>query len=137
MGKKVIAQSGWSIGILNAYTLEEQANFTVDQGPILGESTGKYTVEPATNYLVARVKKDINEGNTVAGGFLSAVNRDIDGTYFSEYLRESAYITGLDFEHNWNEREYVVSGTFSVSQLNGSEEAIERAQLALNVIINE
>ncbi|MEQ9308757.1 MAG: DUF5916 domain-containing protein [Balneolaceae bacterium] len=123
-------QSGWSIGVLNAYTLKEQTNFTVNQGSIIGESEGEYTVEPATNYLVARVKKDINEGNTVAGGFLSAVNRDIKGTYFSEYLRESAYITGLDFEHNWNDREYVASGTFSVSQLNGSEEAIERAQRA-------
>ncbi len=123
-------KSGWSIGILNAYTLKESANFTVNQGPTIGETEGNYTVEPATNYLVARVKKDLNEGNTVAGGFISAVNRDINGTYFNEYLRSSAYLTGLDFEHNWNDREYVVSGTFSVSQLNGSKEAISRAQLA-------
>ena len=123
-------KSGWSIGILNAYTLEETGSFTLDQGDILGQKTGKYTVEPASNYLVTRVKKDLNEGNTVAGGFLSAVNRNIDGTYFESYLRSSAYVTGVDFEHNWNDREYVVSGTFSVSQINGSTETIEAAQNA-------
>ena len=123
-------KSGWSIGVLNAYTLEETASFTLDQGNVIGQSTGKYSVEPASNYLVTRVKKDINEGNTVAGGFLSAVNRNIDGTYFENYLRNSAYVSGVDFEHNWNDREYVVSGTFSVSQINGSAETIEMAQRA-------
>lgn len=123
-------QSGWSIGLINAYTLEETSSFTLNQGNTLGETSGKYTVEPATNYLVTRVKKDINEGNSVVGGFLSAVNRDIDGTYFETYLRSSAYVTGADFEHNWNDREYVVSGTFSVSQINGSSETISQAQNA-------
>ncbi len=123
-------QSGWSIGVLNAYTLEEEGEFTVDQGNILGRTRGIFTAEPATNYLVARVKKDINEGNTVTGGFLSAVNRNIDNTYFETYLRNSAYIAGADFEHNWADRQYVVSGTFSVSQINGTEDVITAAQNA-------
>tara|TARA_R110000868_G_scaffold304437_9_gene565124 strand:+ start:34105 stop:36894 length:2790 start_codon:yes stop_codon:yes gene_type:complete len=123
-------KTGWSIGILNAYTLEETAAFTLNEGNVLGQSTGKYAVEPSSNYLVTRVKKDINDGNTVAGGFLSAVNRNIDGTYFEDYIRRSAYVMGADFEHNWNEREYVVSGTFSLSQINGSTETITAAQNA-------
>ena len=123
-------KSGWSVGLLDAYTLEETASFTVNQGSVLGQSKGSFTVEPATNYLVTRVKKDINEGNTVTGGFLSAVNRNISDTYFDKYLRKSAYVAGADFEHNWKEREYVVSGTFSVSQINGSRETIERVQKA-------
>ncbi len=123
-------KSGWSIGLLNAYTLEENASYTLNQGNVLGQTTGSYRVEPATNYLVTRVKKDINEGNTVAGGFFSAVNRNINDTYFETYLRNSAYVTGLDFEHNWNDRQYVVSGTFSVSQINGSRETITAAQIA-------
>lgn len=123
-------QSGWSIGILNAFTVEEEGQFTADQGNVLGRREGTFVAEPATNYLVARVKKDINQGNTVAGGFLSAVNRNIDGEYFETYLRNSAYITGADFEHNWNDRQYVVSGTFSVSQINGTEDVIAAAQNA-------
>lgn len=123
-------KSGWSVGFLNAQTLEETAKFTVDQGNVLGEERGEYLAEPASNYLVTRVKKDINEGNTVAGGFISAVHRNIDGTYFEEYLRKSAYVFGTDFEHNWKDREYVVSGTFSVSQINGSTDVITDAQNA-------
>lgn len=123
-------QSGWSIGVLNAFTLEEEGEFTADQGSALGRTRGSFVAEPATNYLVARVKKDINQGNTVAGGFFSSVNRNIDNKYFETYLRNSAYIAGTDFEHNWNDREYVVSGTFSISQINGSAEVITAAQNA-------
>lgn len=123
-------KTGWSIGVLDAYTLEETANYTINQGSVLGASKGTYAVEPTTNYLVSRVKKDINEGNSVVGGFFSAVNRNISDTYFENYLRNSAYIVGTDFEHNWNAREYVVSGTFSLSQINGSIETISAAQKA-------
>ena len=123
-------KSGWSIGFLDAYTVEETAPFTVNQGDVLGNATGKYSVEPATNYLVSRVKKDINSGNSVAGGFFGAVNRNIDGTYFEDYLRNSAYIVGVDGEHNWNDRAWTVSGAFSVSQINGSEQVITDAQTA-------
>jgi hypothetical protein len=123
-------QSGWSIGLLNAITLEQEGDFTAFQGNNLGRTSGTFIAEPTTNYLVSRVKKDINEGNTVVGGYLSAVNRRIDNTYFETYLRNSAYITGADFEHNWNERQYVVSGTFSVSQINGTSDVITAAQNA-------
>ncbi|MBO6792494.1 MAG: carbohydrate binding family 9 domain-containing protein [Balneolaceae bacterium] len=123
-------QNGWSIGVLNAITLEEEGDFTALQGANLGRAQGSFIAEPTTNYLVSRVKKDINEGNTVAGGFLSAVNRRIDNTYFETYLRNSAYIAGADFEHNWDDRKYVVSGTFSVSQINGTPDVITNAQMA-------
>lgn len=123
-------QNGWSIGLLNAVTLEEEGDFTALQGNNLGRTRGTFIAEPTTNYLVSRVKKDINEGNTVVGGYFSAVNRRIDNTYFETYLRNSAYIAGTDFEHNWNERQYVVSGTFSVSQINGTTDVITAAQNA-------
>lgn len=115
-------KGGWSVGILDAYTLQENAEFQnsgVD---------GSFAVEPATNYLVARTKKDINDGNTYFGGFASAVNRNIDNTYFQQFLRSSAYLGGVDFEHNFNDKNWVTSGTFSYSTINGSEEAITLAQ---------
>ncbi len=121
-------KSGWSIGVLDAYTLEETANYTVEQSGAFAPATGKYTVEPATNYFVSRVKKDINQGNTVAGGFFSAVNRNTNNTYFHNYLANSAYLGGVDLEHNWKDREWVASGTFSVSQVNGSVSTIEALQ---------
>lgn len=122
-------KSGWSIGFLNALTVEETGDYTVSGANRILNS-GRFLAEPATNYMVARLKKDINEGNTVAGGFISAVNRRIDNTYFETYLRDAAYVAGADFEHNWNNREYVVSGTFSASTISGTNEVIEQAQRA-------
>lgn len=116
-------QNGWSVGFLDAYTLKETASYTTVSG-----AEGTFSVEPATNYMVARTKKDLNEGNTYFGGFASAVNRSIDGTYFEDFMRSSAYLGGADFEHNfWNEN-WVTSGAFSYSLINGSEEAISKAQ---------
>ncbi len=116
-------QNGWSIGFLDAYTLEEDALYTTTAG-----TEHSFAVEPATNYMVARTKKDFNSGNTYFGGFASAVNRSIDGTYFEDFLRSSAYLGGIDFEHNFNDRNWVTSGTVSYSVINGSKEAIQRAQ---------
>ncbi len=117
-------QSGWSIGLLNAFTTNESSPYQIDQN----RASGDFTVEPATNYLVARTKKDINNGNSVFGGFFSAANRNVNGTYFEDFLHSSAYLAGVDFEHNWNDRDWTVSGTFSGSQVNGSTEAIEQTQ---------
>src|SRR5690606_35197000 len=49
-------KSGWSLGVLNAYTLEEHADFQSMEG-----YEDRFSVEPATNYLVMRAKKDYNE----------------------------------------------------------------------------
>ncbi|MEX2604170.1 MAG: DUF5916 domain-containing protein [Gracilimonas sp.] len=116
-------QNGWSIGFLDAYTLKEDALYTTPSG-----NEHSFAVEPATNYMVARTKKDFNSGNTYVGGFASAVNRNIDGSYFEDFLRTSAYLGGVDFEHNFNNRDWVTSGTISYSVINGSKEAIQLAQ---------
>lgn len=117
-------KSGWSVGFLNAFTVAESSPYQINStGP-----SGDFTVEPATNYLVGRTKKDINGGNSVFGGFFSAANRNVNNTYFEDFLHSSAYLAGADFEHNWNDRDWSVSGTFSASQVNGTAEAIELTQ---------
>lgn len=117
-------KTGWSVGLLNAFTTKESSPYQINtNGP-----SGDFTVEPATNYLVARTKKDLNNGNSVFGGFFSAANRNINNTYFEDFLHSSAYLAGLDFEHNWNNRDWSLSGTLSASQVNGTEEAIELTQ---------
>ncbi|SMO54363.1 DUF5916 domain-containing protein [Gracilimonas mengyeensis] len=116
-------QDGWSIGFLDAYTLDEKLNYRVESG-----EEGTLRVEPASNYMVARTKKDFNDGNTYLGGFGSAVHRSLNGGYLEDYLRSSAYLGGVDFEHNFLNRNWVASGTVSYSTINGSRKAIERAQ---------
>ncbi|MFA5669098.1 MAG: DUF5916 domain-containing protein [Balneolaceae bacterium] len=122
-------KSGTSIGVLYARTKEETAQFTIGQRS-LGDIEGKFTVEPKSNYLVTRLKQDLNSGNTIFGGFFSGMNRDIEGTYFEKYLHNSALIAGVDFEHSWNDRDYTVSGAFSATNVSGSTDAITRTQLA-------
>ncbi|TVQ16361.1 MAG: hypothetical protein EA364_00335 [Balneolaceae bacterium] len=115
--------SGWSVGILDAITLQEKALFTTPSG-----SEQSVAVEPATNYLVTRAKKDFNSGSTYIGGFASAVNRRIGGTYFENFLRSSAYTAGGDFEHYFLKRNWVASGTISWTTINGTPEAMQLAQ---------
>ncbi len=115
--------SGWSVGILDAFTLEETAPVILQDGV-----QQKLAVEPASNYLVSRLRKDFNEGDSYLGGFGTAVNRRVDGTYFESFLRSSAYQLGGDLEHNFGNGEWVASGYFVLSTIQGSTEAIERAQ---------
>ena len=116
-------KSGWSLGLLNAYTLEEHADYQTATG-----NEDRFSVEPATNYLVMRAKKDFNEGNTYVGAFGSAVNRVMDDTYFEQFLRSSAYLGGFDYEHNFGNRAWVASGTASFTNINGTANAITLAQ---------
>ncbi len=122
-------KSGTSVGVLYARTVEETAPFTVGQKSI-GDVEGEFTIEPKSHYLITRLKQDLNNGNTIFGGFFSGMNRDIEGSYFEEYLHNTALIAGVDFEHSWNDKDYTVSGAFSTTNVSGTTEAISRTQMA-------
>ncbi|MDR9418164.1 DUF5916 domain-containing protein [Gracilimonas sp.] len=116
-------KNGWSVGLLDAYTVQENADYTLGNG-----NNGSIAVEPATNYLVGRVKKDFNKGNTYVGGFATAVNRSLDGRYFEDFMHSSAYVVGADYEHQFADQKWVASGALSVSSVQGSPDAIARTQ---------
>lgn len=122
-------QSGLSIGTLYARTLQEESPYTANLNNG-SQQEGTYVVQPSNNFLVTRLKQDFNSGNTVIGGFFSGMNRDIENTYFEEYLHNAAFITGADFEHGWDNRNWIVSGTASVSSVFGTTDAIIRTQSA-------
>lgn len=112
---------GFSWGVLETVTKPEFA--TIDS---LGFRR-QQAIEPMTNYLVGRVQQDINKGNTLIGGMVTAVNRSIDDKNL-EFLRLDAYSGGIDVVHNWNQRKFYVSGKFFASQVQGSEESIIETQ---------
>ncbi len=116
-------RNGWSIGIMESVTAEEKA--TID----LNGDRRQEVVEPATNYLVGRVRKDINQGNSVVGVMATSVNRRINNDNLN-FMHTSAYTGGVDFEHNLNDRKYYVDGKLIFSQVNGDEEAILSTQTA-------
>ncbi len=116
-------KDGWSIGILESVTSKEYA--TIDNN---GERRDEL-VEPFTNYFVGRLQKDFNDRNSFVGGIFTATNRKIEGNL--DFLRKSAYTGGLDFRHQWKDRKYYIEGNVIMSQVQGSEEAIERTQKSL------
>lgn len=117
-------ESGLSIGILESITQREMA--TID---ILGERTQE-VVEPLTNFFVGRVQQDFRGGNTVVGGILTAVNRDLNGNPDLAFLHESAYSGGLDVVHRWKDNQWVLTGKMLWSRVNGSTESIQSTQEA-------
>lgn len=116
-------KNGISIGIMENLTGTEKAE-------IAGSGDRRFeTVEPLTNYLIMRVQKDYNKGNTIIGGMLTATNRFIgDNDTNLAFLHRAAYTGGLDFLHTWKNKKYYISLKTIFSHVLGDEEAILRTQ---------
>ncbi|GMV05744.1 MAG: hypothetical protein AMXMBFR53_20210 [Gemmatimonadota bacterium] len=119
--------SGWSLGIIEAVTDREDARYLDPSG-----TTQSFGVEPLTNYLVARARKDGNQGRTSVGGMITAVNRDLATGPMQGLLRSSAYAGGVDFRRESADRMWVVSGSAAFSRVAGAPNAILRVQTAGN-----
>lgn len=114
-------KKGFSWAVLESLTAKEFAEM---------DSLGykrKQEVEPMTNYFTARAQQDIDKGNTIVGGILTATNRKLDATS-PAWLHKDAYSAGLDFTHHWMARQYYVSGTATMSHVRGTAEAIAVTQ---------
>lgn len=114
-------KDGWSIGVLESVTAKKYAE--IDNN---GQRR-KEVVEPLTNYFVGRLQKDFNERNTYIGGIFTATNRD-RLTESLDFLHKSAYSGGLDFKHQWNERDWYFGGNILWSHIKGSTEAMLNTQ---------
>jgi len=122
-GKLTGKVGAWTVGLLNAVTAEERAR--VIDGANVETST---PVEPLTNYLVGRVRRDFRGGQTLLGFGGTAVNRDLSDTSFKNLLRSSADVGSLDFEHNWDKRQWKLTGALSKSLIQGSRTVTKNAQ---------
>jgi hypothetical protein len=114
---------GWSIGFLNAVTREQQAAYTNGSGETLSAS-----VEPFTNYSVARFQRDFNGGNSVAGIIFNSVLRENSDPNLSGLLADNAFTGGLDGQHRWNDNKYQLSGRLAMSHVSGSSDVIRALQ---------
>jgi hypothetical protein len=113
---------GWSVGMLNALTGEERAHVSDGFGVRAEEA-----VEPLTNYSVLRARRAMNQGRTQVGGVVTGVVRSLDDSDL-EFLRSSAFAGGVDLSHRWKQDEWLASAFLLGSRINGSTDAIIRAQ---------
>jgi hypothetical protein len=114
---------GWSVGLLNAVTAREEARWMEEGGRL---ESGE--VEPLTNYLIGRVRRDFLGGRTRVGFIATAVNRELGDELLGRRLRSAAYSAGVEFRHEWANRTWRFSSSFSPSLVQGSEEAMARTQ---------
>ncbi len=78
--------------------------------------------------LAVRARRKLRGAQTMFGGLLTTVHRDVAGTPLDETLHSSAYSAGLDFRHVWSNRKWAVAGQFTSSRVAGSLSALIRTQ---------
>ena len=91
------------------------------------EGTADRTVEPRANYAVLRAQQDLRGGDAGIDWIATAVNRATDA-WTAPYLHASAYVTGVSARSRFGARNFEVAGSFAVSRVAGTPEAIERTQ---------
>lgn len=116
---------GWSLGLLEAVTGEEEADFVTT-----GNVRGTAVVEPLTNYFVGRAGREMRRGNTLIGAYASAVNRRLEDDVLAAFLRREAYAGGVDLRQTWNNRTWALDASLMGSYVGGTREAIRSTQLA-------
>ncbi len=118
---------GWSIGLLEALTDREHSRFlsTADEDV-------KMTVEPRSNYLVGRARRELRNGQSLLGLGFTAVHRDLDEDPVRNALHDAAYAGGVDFRHEFGSRTWVVRGDAEFSRVQGTTSAIRRTQMLSN-----
>ncbi len=116
-------RNGWTVGVLDAVTPVERADYVDTSGTQL-----ETPVEPLTNYFVSRVRRDYHQGNTVVGAILTGVRRNLEEPELASLLRRSAWAGGMDLNHYWSSRRWSVDAMLLGSRVEGSEDAIAATQ---------
>ena len=114
---------GWAMGVLDAVTQRETARYRTSEGV-----DGSLVAEPLTNYFAGRLRKEGRAGQSSIGAFAGAVNRGELAGALSAVLRKSAYTGGLDFFHQWSERNWTLRGFAASSHVTGDPAALIATQ---------
>ena len=114
---------GWSVGLLDAFTGREYSPYVDASG-----AENQSVLEPPTNYLAGRLRRDARAGETQIGVIGTMVHRDIKDSELAAELRSAAYVGGADLVHEFSDRTWKVSGAFAGSYLQGDAAAILDAQ---------
>ena len=116
--------SGWNMSLLDAVTDRERAHIAN------GASQTGMEVEPLTNYVAARVSRDIG-GRGAVGMLATAVNRSLRTGDLRDEVGSGAYVGGIDGNVFMDrQKAWVLSGSFAGSHVRGGAAAIADLQQA-------
>jgi hypothetical protein len=118
---------GWSVGALEAVTSKEEARYRV-----AGFPDRDFAVEPLSNYLVGRTRREWRGGQSIVGGIVTATHRDLASPELRSALHSSAFAGGVDFRHEWGNHAWAVFGDGELSRVQGSTSAITATQRRSN-----
>ena len=113
---------GWNLGVLDAVTAREKANV------FDGTSEFEQEVEPATNYFVTRVNRELAKGNLTVGGIFTSVARSFEDDLLADRLNKHAEGVGVNTEYWWKNRQYHLIAQGAMTNISGTPSAILRAQ---------
>ncbi len=113
---------GWTVSALTAVTSRTTAQ-VIDS---VGDSH-RDVAEPRTWYLVARLGRELREGQTVLSLFGTGVSRS-NTDFTGEELHDRAFSLGADFNHRFNDDTHRLQLWAAASRVSGSPEALLRTQ---------
>jgi hypothetical protein len=115
---------GLSVGALAALTQREtgRAELAPD-----GERVS-FLAEPRAGYGVLRAVQELGGGASTIGAIATVTRRGLpdDGTF--DFLPSSAISAGVDWEHQWNDREWAFFGYVAGTHVRGDTAAISHIQ---------
>jgi hypothetical protein len=114
-------KKGLSVGFLESMTADEFAKISN------GSEERSEMIEPFTNFAIGRVQQDFDSGNTILGGMVTLVNRNLEEEQLN-YLHKNAISGGFDFVHKWHNKDYEFNMSNYFSRVEGSTEAISNTQ---------
>jgi hypothetical protein len=113
---------GWSLNFIDAVTAREYADVA------LGPARRRTEVEPLTNYLATRVRRDVGQ-RAGFGMIATAVHRDLSDPSLADQLAGQAYMAGVDGHLFLDQgRDWVVTSGLSGSYVSGTPAAMLRLQ---------
>jgi hypothetical protein len=77
---------------------------------------------------VGRARREGRAGQTALGGFVGAVNRDLETDALRRVLRSAAYTGGVDLVHQWKQQTWTFEGFLAASHVLGDTSVMRATQ---------
>jgi hypothetical protein len=120
--------SGWSVGVLDAVTGGGTTELFTQATPTTAAVRQDLQTAALTNFAIARVKHDFDEGATSVGMSATAVNRQLDAPELRDALHDQAYTAGAQLQHRWWDNAWTANVNVMGSWVHGTEAAIAATQ---------